>query len=99
MRELIVSPHFEKDLRRLPRETLDQAERTVARLRQNPLANDLNLQKLRGFTSGVWRARLGSFRLVYSFDEQRLILLRLHHRKDVYRNLENLEKFLKVLEF
>lgn len=42
---------------------------------------------LRGELAGLWSARRGTYRVVYRIDEDRrdVIVLRIEHRRDVYR--------------
>ena len=87
MRELLVTSQFEKDCRSLPVFVRQHADGVIVRLRTNPLDASLNLRKLKEIGDDLWRVRVGNYRLVYSFSETSLILYRLRHRKDVYRNL------------
>lgn len=46
----------------------------------------MGAQKLRG-ADDIWRIRVGDFRILYSVDDERLLVLviRIGHRRDVYR--------------
>lgn len=87
MLELSATPQFQKDLRKIPRLVIDHAEGTIQRLRSDPIDRTLSIKKLKNIKPVVWRVRIGSYRLVYSFDKTRLILHRIRHRKDIYRHL------------
>ncbi|MBI2577487.1 MAG: type II toxin-antitoxin system RelE/ParE family toxin [Candidatus Wildermuthbacteria bacterium] len=87
MRDLFSTPQFEKDLAKTPREVRSRADNTISILREDPLAHTLNLKKLKGFTPSVYRVRIGSYRLAYSFTKTTLTLHRFRHRKDIYRSL------------
>jgi len=87
MRKLLVALQFKKDLRKIPLPIKEQTDRVLALLRKNPLDKTLNVRKLTHIKPDVWRARIGSYRLVYSFDNVSLILHRIRHRKDIYRTL------------
>lgn len=85
MRLLRTTSRFEKDFRRVPRDTALEAKVTIDRLLQNPLDQTLDIKKLKGFTFPLWRVRIGSYRLFYTFDQSAVTLHRFRHRKDVYR--------------
>jgi mRNA-degrading endonuclease RelE of RelBE toxin-antitoxin system len=87
MLQIFATPQFRKDLRKIPENIKLEADFAIAHLRQNPFDPILNSQKLRDFNPAVWRVRIGAYRLIYAFDKSLLTLLRLRHRKDVYRNL------------
>ncbi|OGE81029.1 MAG: hypothetical protein A3H72_03700 [Candidatus Doudnabacteria bacterium RIFCSPLOWO2_02_FULL_48_8] len=86
MRKLLITPRFRKDLRDIPDQIKKQADDLLFALRRNPVDPRFGIKKL---TTGfpAWRIRIGVYRLVYSFDQSRLILHRFRHRKDVYKNL------------
>ena len=46
-----------------------------------------NIKKLRGFSSDVWRYRVGYFRIFYTVDEIKRVvaIVTIEHRKDAYR--------------
>ena len=46
-----------------------------------------NIRKLRGFAAGVWRYRIGSYRIFYTVDEDDRVvsLVTIEPRKDAYR--------------
>jgi mRNA-degrading endonuclease RelE of RelBE toxin-antitoxin system len=87
MLQVIATPQFEKDIRKVPEQLDPRIEQTIARLKRNPLDESLRVKKLRQFKRSVWRVRIGSYRLIYYFDKTSLTLLHIRHRKDVYRNL------------
>ena len=55
-------------------------------LRTNPFYGP-NIKKLRGEFSGVYRYRIGDFRLSYTIQKQRVVVvvIDLERRKDAYR--------------
>ena len=86
MRELFVTNQFEKDLRKLPKDTQTEADVKVQLLQTDPLGKTLDVKKLKGFDDpALYRMRIGAYRILYSFTAQALILHRIKHRKDMYR--------------
>jgi mRNA interferase RelE/StbE len=54
-------------------------------LSQNPFSELLNVKKLKG-SEGVFRFRLGDYRVLYEVRKERLIVLviKIGHRREVY---------------
>ena len=86
MLDLLVTPQFRKDLKKIPHTILTVADVVIISLRSNPLDPKFDIKKLVNFKPAMWRLRIGQYRLVYSFDKQSLILHRFRHRKDIYRD-------------
>lgn len=78
---------FEKELRALHlEERFNRAKKTIyAMLKENPYYGN-NIKKLKGKYVGLYRYRLGDYRLIYSIDENEKIVFMLHvaQRKDAY---------------
>jgi mRNA interferase RelE/StbE len=55
-------------------------------LRDNPFFGP-NIKKLKGKYKGVYRFRIGDYRLLYKIEEKKVIvfIFDIEHRKDVYR--------------
>ena len=72
----------DSDLRRLDKPTarrlLERLERVLS---QDPHAGTA----LRGEFHGLFRYRVGSYRIVYAKTSDGVLILRIGHRKDVYR--------------
>ena len=52
---------------------------------ENVLHPSISVKKLHGYEN-IWRAKVKKvYRLIYTFNEQAVYLLRIVHRKDVYR--------------
>jgi len=75
----------EKGLARIDRQ---EAKRIVSYLRTRVATNPRQWGKaLQGELSGLWRYRVGDYRLVCSINdaEVNVLVLRIAHRKEVYR--------------
>ncbi|HSW10250.1 MAG TPA: type II toxin-antitoxin system RelE/ParE family toxin [Bacillota bacterium] len=73
----------QKDLAELPHDSYMRVRDAIRKLAQQPRPPDS--RKLVGRAG--WRLRVGSYRVVYEIDDsqQRIIVLHIGHRKDVYR--------------
>ena len=73
----------ERDLRKLPKEQvrriLDKVERDLSRRAdQCPV--------LTGEFAGLRRIRVGDYRVIFAVVDDQVVVLRIGHRKEVYRN-------------
>ncbi len=87
MRDILATPQFSKDLREIPKEIFARADSLLPVLKANPSDVSLKPKKLK-IGANLWRIRIGTHRLIYSFTKNSLILLRIRHRRDVYRGLK-----------
>jgi mRNA interferase RelE/StbE len=79
---------FGRDIRRLPADVQEEAFKTAIQLGTDIFDLTLNVKPLTGF-KGIYRAVVErEYRLIFSFDDDNLYLLRIGHRRDIYRNLE-----------
>ena len=74
----------EKDLRRIDRSQTATIYSALERLEQEP--RPLGVKKLVG-SNRTYRIRVGDYRMVYEIEDDVLVVLviRIAHRKDVYR--------------
>jgi len=79
-----ISRTAERQLRRLPRDDQRRVARVMVALGDDP--HPPGSRKLSGYDD-VFRVRVGRYRIIYSVEGRRLvvIILKLGHRKDVYR--------------
>lgn len=75
-----------KDLRSLPKELRERALNIVEEI----LAKDPRAGKpLKGPYRGLWKYRIGDYRIIYTIEKSRLVIfvLRIRNRKDVYQGI------------
>ncbi|HOX43740.1 MAG TPA: type II toxin-antitoxin system RelE/ParE family toxin [Myxococcota bacterium] len=82
--EIEVSASAERQLRRLPRADQIRVARAILGLGREPFPR--GFRKLSGY-SDVFRVRVGTYRVLYSVDRGRVVIvvLKVGHRRDVYR--------------
>jgi mRNA interferase RelE/StbE len=75
-----------KDLAAVPKKTLQQIDRTIQALAENPRPQ--GSIKLQG-TDDLYRIRKGAFRIIYKIEDEALIVtvVPVGNRRDVYRDL------------
>ncbi|MBI2982274.1 MAG: type II toxin-antitoxin system RelE/ParE family toxin [Deltaproteobacteria bacterium] len=75
-----------KDLKNLPKQVKEKALHVVEAV----LARIPTMGKpLSGPYKGLWKYRMGDFRIIYSIEQAQLVVfvLRVRHRKDVYQGI------------
>lgn len=76
---------FAKDYKKLPHSTKIEVWRVVQKLSEDIFDQNLDVKKLVGYKN-LWRARVSrDWRMIFVFDETSITLLRVAHRKDIYR--------------
>lgn len=86
MYRLLLASSARKDVDRLRGGTWERVRDALLALREEPRPKGCS--KLRGGTD-TYRIRVGDYRAVYDVDdgEQQITILRVGHRRDVYRDL------------
>ena len=82
--DIEITRTAEKQLKRLPQDDRQRIVRAILSLSDNPFPR--GSRKLSGYDDVV-RIRVGTYRILYSVSERKLIIiiLKLGHRKSVYR--------------
>ena len=78
--QIFLSSKAEKQLSKLPRKMRDVIISRIERLAEDPLARSKKLRNREG-----WRYRVGDYRVLYTIENKKLIILSVAHRKEVYR--------------
>jgi len=80
--QIIPTKTFLKDLeKRIDPQYARQIEKVIDKLAKNPYQGI----KLTSIKIGQWRIRIGDYRIRYDIEGNKVILLRILHRKDIYR--------------
>jgi mRNA interferase RelE/StbE len=79
---LIISNRFRRDMRRLDVPTSRRVLEALATLQDNPHQGI----RLTNVEIGQWRIRVGDWRIRYDIEEDRILLYRVRHRQDIYRD-------------
>ncbi len=83
MYRVVYKPAAGRDVDKLPRHVLSDLRDAIAALASNPRPH--GCKKLRG-ASGMWRIRVGSYRVVYEIDDDARVvrIARAGHRREIY---------------
>jgi len=81
------SRRAERDLGRLPAEEAVQLRQAIEKLALNPRTAAVDVKKLQPLHEGIFRLRVGDYRLLFIFDKSARVLRALNadDRKDAYR--------------
>jgi mRNA interferase RelE/StbE len=79
--ELVISNRFRRDLRRLDAPMHRRVLAALDALQANPYQG----QQLTEVPIGQWRIRVADYRIRYDIEGNRVLLYRVRHRKDIYR--------------
>lgn len=85
MRRLEKTSIFTRDVKRLPENIQKEAWEIACKLKKDVFDTTLSIKKLEGYKK-VWRVVFRKvYRLIYTFDKECVYLLRIGHRKDIYK--------------
>ena len=80
-----LTPSFQRDLEDLPRTVQERVLGALKRLETDPFGPAPKIRKLKGKGIGRWRLEAWPYRLRYDVTGRDVILYRVRHRKDIYR--------------
>ena len=85
MFEVYVSKKALKGLREMPKECQEKVLKLLRRLKENPLPEEYDVKKLRGFEN-AFRIRIGKYRVVYKVEwkERKVFVDFIGHRGKAY---------------
>ena len=81
-----LTPAFARDLEKLPLKNQEYVLAAIAVLENNPFGPPPGVKKLKGKGIGQWRLRIGNYRVRYDIIQKDVVLYRVRHRKDIYRD-------------
>ncbi len=73
-----------KDLRNIEKKDAQKIILLVQKYtNENPL---VKTKKLQGNFDGLYRYRVGNYRVIFEIDNNKIYILKIKHRKDIYKN-------------
>jgi len=83
MYEIYLTKRALKDLEKIPRIEKEKIAILLQKISQDP---NKFARKLSNARIGTYRSRIGSYRVIFDLDERKIIVLRIGHRKKIYRS-------------
>ncbi len=80
-----LTPSFQRDLGALPTLVQEKVLEAIKRLETNPVGPPPKIKKLKGKGVGVWRLEVWPYRVRYDVIGRDVVLYRVRHRKEIYR--------------
>ena len=71
-----------KDIQKLEPNIRDRLGKTLLRYEGNPMKY---AEKLTDSRLGTYRFRIGDYRVIFDLEENEIVVLRVGHRRDIYR--------------
>lgn len=87
-RKIQKTNRFSKDIKKLPTNVQRSTFDITNKLAINIFDPDLNIKKLTGFEKNFLVIVMKDYRLIFTYDAENLYLLRIGHRKNIYRKHE-----------
>ena len=82
MHKIVFTNKSLKDLENIPPETNLRIAQKLKEYSSNPLNY---ARKLKDSTIGDYRFRIGDYRVVFDLEKDTIVVLRIGHRKDIYK--------------
>ncbi|MDQ7838492.1 MAG: type II toxin-antitoxin system RelE/ParE family toxin [Thermodesulfobacteriota bacterium] len=79
---LLYTSRAVKDVERLETQIRQRIGKTLLRYAEDPLKYATNLTESR---LGTYRFRIGHYRVIFDLDDDKIVILRVGHRRDIYK--------------
>jgi len=83
--KLTYTPRAERDIKKLDHTAKNRIGKALLKLQANPL---LYSDKLSDPSIGTYRFRIGDYRVIFDIEGNDIIVLRIGHRKEIYKRLK-----------
>ncbi len=81
---LVYTNRADKDIQKLPPEIKKRIGKALLRYEQDP---HKYAETLRDSKLGTYRFRIGDYRVIFDLEGSEVVVLRVGHRRDIYRKL------------
>ena len=82
MYKILITKRALKDLEKFDTNTKIRIGEKLKSLTSDPFSNS---KKLSSSLIGTYRFRIGDYRVIFDIDEDKVVILRIGHRKDIYK--------------
>ena len=81
--ELVYTRRAVKDISKLQQNVKERIKKALEKYAEDPL---FYARKMADPTLGTYRFRIGEYRVIFDIEKDKLIVLRLGHRREIYRH-------------
>lgn len=81
--KLLYTKSAAKDIQKLDTVVKKRLKNKLETYASNPLSY---AKKLTDFSLGTYRWRIGNYRIIFDMDQGNIVILRIRHRREIYRN-------------
>lgn len=81
--KLVYTRRAAKDISKLHGSVKEKIRKILEKYAENPF---LYARKMTDPTLGTYRFRIGEYRVIFDIEDNKIIVLRLGHRRDIYRS-------------
>lgn len=82
MYDIYLTGRAGKDLEKIRQEDISLIKQKLSEYRINPF---IHAKKLSNPLLGNYRFKIGNYRVIFDIDGNRIVILRIGHRKEIYR--------------
>jgi mRNA interferase RelE/StbE len=79
---LVYTQRAVKDIHKLDQNVKSRIGKALLRLKADPIGH---AKRLTNCSMGTYRFRIGDYRAIFDLDDDKIIILRVGHRRDIYR--------------
>ena len=87
-RRILKTPRFSRDVKKFSLDVQKEAFEVAQKLGKDIFDSSLNIKRMVGLKGTYRVVILIDYRMIFSFDKENVYLLRIGHRREIYRNLE-----------
>ena len=80
--KLVYAYRAAKDIKRLDKPTKSRIGKALTRYKEDPFKY---AERLSDSTLGTYRFRVGDYRIIFDIDDTNIVILRVGHRKEIYK--------------
>lgn len=80
--ELVYTPRAARDIAKLDQATQERIKKTLERYKEAPFDH---ARKMVDPALGSYRFRIGDYRVIFDIEDNRIVVLRVGHRREIYR--------------
>lgn len=84
MYKIVLTKKARKDIEKLDIVAMKRLKKALVKFSTDPKNYSI---KLSGSADGAYRFRVGNYRIIFDMHIDEIIILRIQHRREVYRNL------------